>query len=104
MVESLQKAKEKADKEYKKAKKALETGIFKFKFSPDYYEGRKGFEAAAKLYMEAKDEQKAIECYLSAADCAEQKTELLLAAENYTKAAHLTNDTEQTMQFLEKAN
>jgi hypothetical protein len=36
--------------------------------------------------------------------CAEKKTELLLAAENYTKAAHCTDNSKESIELLKKAN
>jgi hypothetical protein len=48
--------------------------------------------------------QKAVEAHLKAAECCEQKNELLLAAENYTSAAHLSNNSDKSVKLLLKAN
>jgi hypothetical protein len=58
MVESYSAAKVNAEKEFNKAKKALKTGLFQW--SPDYYNARKHYENAAKLYLEANMDSQAV--------------------------------------------
>lgn len=38
--------------------------------------------------------EKAVEAHLEAAKCCEQKNDILLAAENYTNAAHVSTNTD----------
>lgn len=68
-----------AEKHFKKGKKAISTGIFKW--SADYVEGSIEFEKAAKRFAMSGLEERAMEAWLAYADACEKNNEMSAAAE-----------------------
>ena len=102
MVQSAAKSTKEAEKYYKKGQASLKTGLFQW--SPNYNEGLMHYEKAAKLFKEGSHDARAIDAHLQAADCAEKGNECLLCAENLASAAQLSDDCQQQISLLQKAN
>ena len=67
------------EKAFKKGKKAIATGFFKW--SPDYLEGAVFFEKAAKSFAATGLDVKAQEAWLEYSKCSEHSNEMTGAAE-----------------------
>ena len=92
---------EQADKEYKKGKQCIKTGLFKW--NADYLEGTSHFERAAKAYKDLGDKQKAIQAYLKYSYCSEKQNEFYGAAEGLAEAAFLEPNKQLSKEYLLKA-
>mmetsp|Transcript_6332 Transcript_6332/g.8476 ORF Transcript_6332/g.8476 Transcript_6332/m.8476 type:complete len:95 (+) Transcript_6332:22-306(+) len=79
-----------AEKHFKKGKKAISTGLFKW--SADYIEGSFEFEKAAKRFAQSGLEARALEAWLCYADCCEKNHEMSAAAEGLQEAAFCSTD------------
>lgn len=90
------------EKAFKKGKKALSTGLFKW--SPDYLEGAVNFEKAAKSFTATGLDLKAQEAWLEYSKCSEQSNEMTGAAEGLQEAAFLGKDYDQSIMLLLKAD
>ena len=71
-----------ADAAYKKGKKALSTGLFKW--SADHLGAGLHFETAGKLYKEIGNDEKAKDSFLKAGASNEQTDSLSMAAGDYS--------------------
>ena len=90
------------EKAFKKGKKALATGFFKW--SPDYLEGAIMFEKAAKSFAASGLEVKAQDAWLEYSNCSEKSNEMTGAAEGLQEAAFLCKDYDQSIMLLLKAD
>lgn len=93
--------KKEADSEYKKGKKAVGTGLFKW--SPDHLSASFHFENAAKLYKEIGNDVMARDSFTRYAQASEKTDSLSSAADGYTQAAFLEDDFKKSEQLLKKA-
>merc|ERR1719469_17242 len=91
-----------AEKHFKKGKKAISTGIFKW--SADYIEGSFEFEKAAKRFALSGLDAKAMDARLAYSDCCKQNNEMSAAAEGLQEAAFCSQDIDQSMQLLQAAD
>lgn len=90
------------EKAFKKGKKAITTGFFKW--SADYYEGSQQFEKAAKSFAAHGLDMRAQEAWLQYSDCCEKSDDMTGAAEGLNEAAFCGNDYDKSILLLLKAD
>lgn len=90
------------EKAFKKGKKAITTGIFKW--SADYFEGGIQFEKAAKSFAANGLEMRAQEAWLEYSGCCEKGDDMTGAAEGLQEAAFCSKDYDMSIQLLTKAD
>ena len=91
-----------AEKAFKKGKKAITTGLFKW--SADWFEGSVQFEKAAKSFAAAGRDDRALEAWLEYSKCSEKNSDYNGAAEGLQEAAFVCKDFDQSIHYLLKAD
>ena len=79
----------------------MSTGLLKW--SPDHLGAQLYFENAAKLYKEIGNQIMAKECYLKYAISSEKTDSISCAADGFTQAAFLENDSTKSEELLKQA-
>ena len=90
------------DKLYNKGVSKLKTGLFAFKFTPDYLGAVEDFSSAGKGYRQIGQPLKAITCFQKAAECNHALNDFWAEANNYQSIADIYfYDLKQSTEGLE---